>query len=65
MRISGVGSSIASARPPDLDAARVPGVGAGRSSITIAARPLRATAPYFFVRAKSCPPTSIVSCSAL
>jgi hypothetical protein len=36
-----------------------------RSSITIAARPVRATSRNFFVRSSSLPPTSIVSRAAL
>src|SRR5262249_61463930 len=39
--------------------------GASTSSMTMAARPLRATSRYFLVAAKSCPLTSTVSRSAL
>jgi hypothetical protein len=65
LRISGVGSLIASARPRTSIPRGRHGSVLARSSTTSAARPLRSTSRYFFVRAKSCPPTSIESRSGL
>jgi hypothetical protein len=65
MRISGVGSVIASARPRTSTARGRQGSVLSRSSMTIAARPLRATSRNFFDISRSRPPMSIVSRAAL
>jgi hypothetical protein len=64
-RISGVGSAIASPRPRISIPRGRHGSVLARSSITIAARPVRATSRNFLVRSSSWPPTSIVSRAAL
>jgi hypothetical protein len=65
IRISGVGSAIASARPRISMPRGRQGSVLARSSITIAARPLRSMSRNFFDRSSPWPPTSIVSRAAL
>src|SRR6476620_8002538 len=65
MRISGSGPSTASDRPRTSTPRGRQGSVLARSSMTIAARPLRATSRNFFFLSKSLPVTSTVSSSAL